>query len=392
MLLDEKIEFPDSVTTIMSYTFACMRDLTELKLGSGVEFIGENAFYNDYNVSSIIIPSSVTTIDGYAFQSMESLNDIYYRGSETDWENIKFGRYVFDSDSEITYHYNYCTENTNHSYVKGGTVAPTCNRKGYTKNVCDHCGDIKKTDLVENKHTALTTKVIEPTCTDQGYTIYSCSDCELEYHSDFKAKTEHDYKTTTTKATLSANGKIVKKCSGCKKEITTTIYSPKTITLSATSYTYDGKEKKPTVTVKDSKGNKISSGNYTVTYASGRKNVGQYSVKVTFKGNYSGTKTLTYVINPKATGISSLKAKSKGFTAKWKKQPSQTTGYQVQYSTSNKFKNAKTITVSGSPTTSKSISNLAKNKKYYVRIRTYKTVNKAKYYSSWSTSKAVKTK
>lgn len=91
-----------------------------------------------------------------------------------------------------------------------------------------------------------------------------------------------------------------------------TIYYPKTISLSATSYTYDGNSKKPTVTVRDSKGNKISTANYTVTY-SNNKYVGKASVKVTFKGNYSGSKTLYFTINPKGTTISSLTETSKGF-------------------------------------------------------------------------------
>ncbi|MGN0522139.1 MAG: leucine-rich repeat domain-containing protein, partial [Eubacterium sp.] len=75
----------------------------------------------------------------------------------------------------------------------------------------------------------------------------------------------------TTKATTKKNGTVTELCNICGKKIkSTTIYYPKTITLSKTSYVYDGKVKKPTVTVKDSKGNKISSKYYTVTYSSGR--------------------------------------------------------------------------------------------------------------------------
>ena len=70
----------------------------------------------------------------------------------------------------------------------------------------------------------------------------------------------------------------------------------------------------------------------------------------------------------------------------------QTTGYQLQYSTSSKFKGAKTVTITKNKTTSKKISKLKAKKKYYVRVRTYKTVGKTKYYSSWSKVKSVKTK
>ena len=110
------------------------------------------------------------------------------------------------------------------------------------------------------------------------------------------------------------------------------------------------------------------------------------------KGNYTGTKTLYFTIKPKATSISSVSAGSKKFTVKWKKQSTQVTGYQIQYSTSSKFSKAKTVTVSKNKTTSKTVSKLKAKKKYYVRVRTYKTVGKTKYYSSWSSAKSVTTK
>ncbi|MDE6658821.1 MAG: fibronectin type III domain-containing protein, partial [Eubacterium sp.] len=172
--------------------------------------------------------------------------------------------------------------------------------------------------------------------------------------------------------------------------------SSKNVTLSKTSYVYNGKAQKPTVTVKDSKGKKIAASNYTVTYQSGRKNVGTYTVTIKFKGNYSGTVKKTFTIKPKATTLSSVSAKSKGFTAKWKKLTTQTTGYQIQYSTSSKFSSAKTLTVSKNSKTSKTISKLKAKKNYYVRVRTYKTVKvngkSTKIYSSWSKAKSITTK
>ncbi len=176
----------------------------------------------------------------------------------------------------------------------------------------------------------------------------------------------------------------------------TTINKGTKFSLSSTSYTYNGKIKKPSVTVKDSNGNKIPSKYYTVTYQSGRKAVGKYFVTVKLHGKYYGSKTLYFTIKPKTTSVSKLTAKKKGFMIKWKKQAVQTTGYQIQYSTSSKFKSAKTVTIGKNKTTSKTISKLKAKKKYYVRIRTYKTVKingkNTKIYSSWSKSKSVTTK
>ncbi|MCM1284986.1 MAG: fibronectin type III domain-containing protein [Acetobacter sp.] len=240
---------------------------------------------------------------------------------------------------------------------------------------------------------------VNPTCTSKGYVLHKCSKCGYFYKTDFKNTIAHKYKDYTTNATVSKNGSIITKCSVCgTKKSSKTIYYPKTVTLSTTSYTYNGKVRKPTVTVKDSKGNKISASNYTVAYASGRKNVGKYNVTIKFKGSYSGTVTKTFTIKPKSTSISKVTAGKKKFTVKWKKLTSQTTGYQIQYSTSSKFtaKTTKTVTVSKNKTTSKSVSKLKAKKKYYVRVRTYKTVKvngkNTKIYSSWSKAKTVTTK
>lgn len=239
----------------------------------------------------------------------------------------------------------------------------------------------------------------------------ACNGYQIQYSTSSKftnAKTVTISKNTTTSKTISGlkgkqkyyvrirayktynSTKYYTAWSGAKS--ITAAYFPSTVKLAKTSYAYDGKTKKPAVTIKNSKGKKVSTKNYTVSYSSGRKNVGTYTVTIKFKGSYSGTVKKTFTIKPKSTTLSSVKAKSKGFTVKWKKQTAQTTGYQIQYSTSSSFKNPKTVTVSKNSTTSKTISGLNSKKKYYVRVRTYKTVKGTKYYSSWSSKKSVVTK
>ncbi len=164
--------------------------------------------------------------------------------------------------------------------------------------------------------------------------------------------------------------------------------------LSTTTYTYNGKVKTPSVTVKNAKGTKLTKNtHYTVKYASGRKNVGKYKVIVTMKGNYSGTKTLYLTINPPKTSVSKLSAAKKSLKVTIKKKSSQVTGYQIEYSTSKSFKSkyTKSKTVKSYKTTSTTLKNLKAKKTYYVRVRTYKTVNGKKYYSGWSSYKLKKT-
>ena len=276
-------------------------------------------------------------------------------------------------------------------------------------NVCDTCGYYK---TVPHTHNLTLVAAKAATCTEGGKeAYYKCEGCGKFYEdvlgtkeiTDLAswgniAKIAHTTKQTVTKATPTANGKIVNYCSVCKKALSTTVI-PKasSIKLKATSLTYNGKVRTPKVIVKDRTGKTlVKNTDYTVSYAKGRKYVGKYAVKITFKGKYSGTKTLYFTIKPKATSISSLKAGSKKFTVKWKKQATQTTGYQVQYSASSKFSKAKTVTVGKNTTVSKKISKLSGKKKYYVRVRTYKTVKingkSIRIYSGWSKAKTVTTK
>ncbi|MGN1328382.1 MAG: fibronectin type III domain-containing protein [Eubacterium sp.] len=98
----------------------------------------------------------------------------------------------------------------------------------------------------------------------------------------------------------------------------------------------------------------------------------------------------TKISKPSKVKITKLKTSKKTITVYWKKMSA--SGFQVQYSTSSKFKKAKTVTVKGSSKTSAKIKSLKKGKKYYVRVRAYKTVNGKKYYGSWSTKKSITVK
>ena len=277
-------------------------------------------------------------------------------------------------------------------------------------NVCDTCGYYK---TVPHTHNLTLVAAKAATCTESGKeAYYKCEGCGKFYEdvlgtkeiTDLAswgniAKIAHTIKQTVTKATPTANGKIVNYCSVCKKTLSTTVI-PKasSIKLKATSLTYNGKVRTPKVIVNDRTGKTlVKNTDYTVSYAKGRKYVGKYAVKITFKGKYSGTKTLYFTIKPKATSISSLKAGSKKFTVKWKKQATQTTGYQVQVATNKKFKkNKKTVTIKKQKTTKTTVKKLKAKKKYYVRVCTYKTVKingkSIRIYSGWSKTKTVTTK
>ena len=167
------------------------------------------------------------------------------------------------------------------------------------------------------------------------------------------------------------------------------------IKLSTSSFVWNNKAQKPTVTVLDDI-TELPKSQYSLKWASGLKNVGSYKVTVTLKKNYKGSGTATFSIIPKGTSLSSLKSAKKAMTVKWKKlttsMPGKISGYQIQYSLNDKFTGAKNVKVKGYSKTSTKISKLTSKKTYYVRVRTYSKVSGKTFYSKWSASKTVKVK
>jgi len=402
---DEELIIPE---TIGEYTVTTIQNLSRTK-----------------NFTKLYLPKSIKSLSWIDFTQFENLTTIYYSGNEYDWGYVS-KHYNGFSDIEIVFNYSPKQEKAEPPTllnVIGKTVALTavsgceysmdgvnwqdsnvfadlkCGEtytfyQRFAKTDVNDAGEVSEGFKITMPEHTYNSGVItrKPTCNSTGIKTYTCTVCQATRIATIE-KIAHTYKNYLTKATLKKNGSIVNKCSVCgsvyKK---TTVYYPKTIKLSATSYTYNGKTKTPTITVKDSKGKTISKSNYTVKYASGRKNVGKYKVTITFKGNYSGTKTLYFNINPVKTSVTKLTAAKKALTVSISKKTKQVTGYEIQYATNKKFSKAKKATIKSYKTTKTTLKKLSAKKTYYVRVRTYKTVGKTKYYSGWSTVKYKKTK
>ncbi len=316
-------------------------------------------------------------------------------------------------------------DNAEHKYSVRYGYSATCTQEGERTYVCDVCETAAYMEIIPaaghkggkatckkaaecivcgeeygspdvNVHKSyITLEASEATCSKTGLTEgKKCADCgKIILAQKTVTKKAHKNETVTVKATLNGNGKTEIRCRDCGYvSDTKVIYAPKKVKLSASSYTYNGKKKTPSVTVKDSKGKKLAEGtDYTVKYSKGRKSPGKYTVTVTFKGNYSGTKKLTFKIIPAKSVLSKVKTGTKSFTASWK-AVSGVTGYEVQYSTSEKFtkKTTKTATVKKSSAKKYTIKKLKKGKKYYVKVRAYKTDSGKRLYGAWSAVKSVK--
>ncbi|MBE6823954.1 MAG: hypothetical protein E7513_01270 [Ruminococcaceae bacterium] len=180
----------------------------------------------------------------------------------------------------------------------------------------------------------------------------------------------HSYSSTSTDATLETDGIKLTECSVCGDiKNSETIYKPTEFTLSTSSYTYDKKAKKPTVKVKDSAGNTLSEGiDYLVSYESGRTLPGRYTVKITFRGDYSGTKRLYFTIKPRVTSEITASQTTSTVTLKWNKVTG-ATGYRIYKlnSSTNKYEHIASVT-SG---TSYKNSKLKAGTTYKFKLRAY---------------------
>lgn len=211
-------------------------------------------------------------------------------------------------------------------------------------------------------------------------------------HKGITLKNGTDYKLTYRNNKNVGTASVTVTGIGCfegasEKSFRITPQTKFTAKLSCDTYYYTKEVKTPKVTVYDGK-HKVPPSAYTLTYPKGRKTVGTYAVKVKMQGNYSGSKTLYFTINPKNTKITRITRQKKGFTLQWKKHKPQTKAYQIQYSTNLNFKNAKTITIKNLNTTKKTVKNLKSKKRYYIRIR----CTNGKHHSKWSKTISIVTK
>ena len=178
---------------------------------------------------------------------------------------------------------------------------------------------------------------------------------------------QYEFCQLVSKSTTTINGKATYKCKTCGHIKTTDIAKISQITISKTKYEYTGKAFKPTVTVKDSNGQVISTQNYNIIYSSNKK-VGNGTVKIVFKGNYSGTITKIFKIVPKKVSLTkATNIKGKKVKLGWKKV-SGISGYEIQYGINKSFKKAKTTTAKSSLKT-KTITKLKNKKKYYFNYK-----------------------
>lgn len=349
---------------------------------------------------------------GYTLHTCENCGDIYKDnftsplGHDYTSQTVKP---ACETDGEKTFTCTRCGDTytevikTKGHVYKRTVVAADCETDGYTLVECMECHDSFKEGYVGAKgHTIVTDKAVAATCTTAGKTEGShCSVCGkvIKAQTEIKAKGHVAGDWITDKAAaVGVKGRKHRSCMVCGAVVESAdipALSPKSISsasvsLSIATYSFDGKFKTPSVTVKLGSTALRKGIDYVVSYRN-NKNVGKATVVITGKGLYAGTITRTFVINPAKQEIQKLTAKSKGFYIDYAAK-GHATGYEIQYATNSSFSGAKKTVITSNKTDKVTVSKLSGNKKYYVRVRTYTTVNGIKYYGAWSAVKTVTTK
>ena len=260
------------------------------------------------------------------------------------------------------------TKATGHSYGNSVvTKQPTCTAEGTKTKTCTKCNATVTEKLPAKGHTAITDKGYPATCTTAGKTDGShCSVCNtvIKVQTVINATGHKSSGWITDKAaSIGVKGSKHKECTVCKKVLETAeipalsriSISRASVTLSTSTYAYDGKAKKPGVTVKLN-GKTLKNGtDYTVSYSNNTK-VGTAKVTITGKGNYTGSVSKTYSIknNFKKATVSGISTKAftgrnitQSITVKYNgKTLKNGTDYTVSYSNNKKIGTA-TVKIAG---------------------------------------------
>ena len=326
------------------------------------------------NTGSVSTPSKIVLpkVKSLSQATMSSINSVTYTGKEIKPSvTVKYADKVLLNNTDYTIAYKNNTNAGNASVIITGKGNFT---GSISKSFVIKKRSIEKFSCTMGSNYSYSGGQIKPSITikDGTKTLKNGTDYTVSYGKN----------TALGKGTVKISGKgnytgsITKTFTISKRSVTTLSYS------SLSTRTYTGKAIKPSITVKYGKTTLKNGRDYTLSYG---KNVatGKGTVKITGKGNYSGTITKSFKIVPKKPSVSikagkgSLKVTAKATGA---------SGYQIAYATSAKGK-LKYVT-SGTSKTLK----LSRNKTYYVKVRAYKTIDGKKCYGSYSSLKHVKTK
>lgn len=331
---------------------------TDIVIEDGTYIIANRAF-SQFNptetITSITIPESVKYIGDIWIGSFD-IKDIYYAGDKNSWKKIQIANDPVNNSAN-----NLMFSNAEIHYAKSSAT---------DLSDCTVTLEYSKTEYTGEEKTP-------------NVTVKNPDGAVLKKDIDYKVTFVNNVNAGT--ATVNITG-LEDYCGTVTKEFEITDVKAANVTakLSFAKATYNGKQKTPTVTVKDANGNTlVKDTDYTVTFANTtRKGVGRYKVTVTLKNNYSGTKTLWFTIVPNKTSTVkvSLVEKSDAYNdvlVRWD-YVTGASGYYLYYKKNAASAWSKPIDYGKTRTAT--LNNLADGTQYNIKITAYyKASNGTKY-------------
>ena len=253
---------------------------------------------------------------------------------------------------------------------------PTCVDEGKKTRVCNTCTKQEEAVISPTGEHTYSKQVVLPTYDEQGYTIYTCEVCNYSYKDDFTDKLERPAEKPSTEPET--------------KPSTEPETKPSTEPETKPSTEPDTKpstepETKPS-TKPDSKPTAAP------TNPTASNSAATLPQSANSQASNAESTTSAQIQKPNKTSVKKSKAKKGSVELTWSKTKG-VKGYEIQVATDKKFKkNKKTVTIKKQKTTKTTVKKLKSKTKYFIRIRTFKTVNGKKVYSAWSKVKSVKTK
>lgn len=424
------INFNEGLTSLDTFSFSYCRNLCWVKLPSTLQEIKTYAF-SGCNLLSVEIPESVVTISNYAFYNNENLESVVIKNKDANLSgNSVFYQcnspdiYAPSNSTAQTYAnskgYNFIstdlpegTECTDHKYVLDNCVKqPDCMNYGIFSTKCAICSKAGSNKKVHS----LNHKFIDRTCRFCGIITrnYITAEFNKTYSTSFILNTS-EYTSNGTYITFiaPADGRYYLNISNLNSKcylMVNTIQS-NFISQEFNEKIIDKNYKESFILNKNDQLRIKFDQIEDYTYYEPIK----YDFKFTCDHNYKNTvvkptytsngytlhkcttcnhsykdKTTKKLTLPTPSGVT-VKSQKKAFTVSYKKV-AKAKGYQIQYSTSSKFKSAKTVKLTKNTTVKKTISKLSSKKKYFIRVRSYVVQNKKTAYSNWSKTKNIKTK
>lgn len=362
----EKVSIPDTVTQLGDGAFA-MNSITELKLSEGLTAIPQGAFAMNIRMTSVRIPERIEEIGDEAFAGarLEAL--------DIPDSVVKIGKKAFHlhriTELEIPGTVREIGESAFEGTYKGLSLRKLTLGEGI-ESIGRHA--FKEGLLTEvNLPSSLRSLGADAFLNNEG--INGSNVVRL-----YTKNPDHkSFKTGSSCEIVLIQDEKIK---------------IKSITLSSTSYIYNGKKRRPAVTVRGDNGKVLTEGrDYRLSGSLSAVKPGDYTVKAVGIGSASGEVKKGYSIRVKGTSIRSLKRGKRSFTVKVAKlSGSYVSGYQVQYSRSSAMTSSGKAYVGRKySAVRKTVKKLKGGKKYYVRVRAYRSIGGKKYYSSWSKRRSV---